>query len=249
MSWTKTPLMSCAAAIAFLASASVAAAGTIVVRSTGPSARAYAPGKSIPDNAKVALKTGDVVTILDGRGTRVLRGPGTFSTTAATATSTSINQVLKNTGARQVRTGAVRGVGGPTETSRPPNVWLVDATKSGTVCYAGTEPVSLWMPGQADAATVTLTRVSDGKSVPLALRPGQTIKVWPDELPVANGSEYRVARAGMSSAATVKFVALGPNPEGLESTAAALIRNGCNAQLDLLIETVAVPSSTEQPSG
>jgi hypothetical protein len=248
LSWTKTPLMSCAAAIAFLATAGVAAE-TIVVRSSGPSARAYPPGKSLPDSAKVALKAGDSVTILDGRGTRVLKGPGTFSTTAATATSTSINQVLRNTGARQVRTGAVRGVGSASA-ARPPSVWLVDATKSGTVCYAGTEAVSLWMPGQADAATVTVTRVADGKSVPLALRPGQTIKVWPaEELPVADGSEFRISGAGMASPVTLRFAALGPNPQGLESTASALITKGCNAQLDLLIETVAVPGGEDTPSG
>ncbi len=39
----------------------------------------------------------------------------------------------------------------------------------------------------------------------------------------------------------LKFAVLGSNPQGLEDTAAALIKNGCQAQLDLLIETVAVP--------
>jgi hypothetical protein len=87
-----------------------ALAETIVVKSAGPSAKAYPPGKSIADNSKVSLKAGDSVTILDGRGTRILKGPGMFATTATTATGSNFNALLRNTGTRQVRTGAVRSV-------------------------------------------------------------------------------------------------------------------------------------------
>lgn len=247
MSWTSKSLTRFAAALA-LASAAGAMAETIVVKSAGPSAKAYPPGKSIPDNSKVTLKAGDSVTILDGRGTRVLKGPGVFATTASTATNSSIGALLRNTGTRQVRTGAVRGSG--SEAVRPPNVWLVDSSKSGTVCVAGTETVSLWAPPHEEPASLTLTRLSDGKSVPIALRAGQSVKAWPTaELPITNGSQFRVSGDGMTNPVTLRFAALGPNPQGLEGTAAALIKAGCNAQLDLLIETVAVPSDEESPAG
>lgn len=247
MSWTRKPLVCLAAAVA-LASAAGALAETIVVKSTGPSAKAYPPGRSIPDNSKVALKAGDSITILDGRGTRVLKGPGVFATTASTATSSTIGALLRNTGTRQVRTGAVRGTGA--ETVRPPNVWLIDSSKSGTVCVAGTEAVSLWVPPHEEAASLTLTRLSDGKSVPIVLRAGQSVKAWPTiDLPIASGSQFRVSGDGMTNPVTLRFAALGPNPQGLEGTAAALIKAGCNAQLDLLIETVAVPSEEDSPAG
>lgn len=247
MSWTSKSLASLATAFA-LASTGAGLAETIVVKSTGPSARAYPPGKSIPDNSKVALKAGDSVTILDGRGTRVLKGPGVFATTASTATSSTIGALLRNTGTRQVRTGAVRGTG--SEAVRPPNVWLIDSSKSGTVCVAGTETVSLWAPPHEEVASLTLTRLSDGKSIPLSLRPGQSVKAWPTaDMPITDGSQFRVSGDGIANPVTLRFAALGPNPQGLEGTAAALIKAGCTAQLDLLIETVAVPSDEETPAG
>lgn len=247
MSWTRKSLAGLSATLA-LAFATAAFAETIVVKSTGPSAKAYPPGKSIADNSKVALKAGDSITILDGRGTRVLKGPGVFATTASTATSSTIGALLRNTGTRQVRTGAVRGTG--SEAVRPPNVWLVDLSKSGTVCVAGTESISMWTPPHEEAASLTLTRATDGKSVPIALRAGQSVKAWPIvELPITNGSQFRVSGDGMTNPITLRFVTLGPNPQGLEGTAAALIKSGCNAQLDLLIETVAVPSDEDAPAG
>jgi hypothetical protein len=237
-----------AAAIALSASG-FAVAQTIVVKSAGPSAKAYPPGKSIAVNSNVALKTGDTLTILDGRGTRVLKGPGTFSTTSSTATASSYGSLLRNTGTRQVRTGAVRGItGGPAV--RPPNVWLIDASKSGTVCVAGTEAVSLWMPAHQAETAITVTRVSDGKSVPLTLRAMQSVKAWPaTEFPINNGDQFRVAMAGMSNSSLITFAKLGPNPQGLEGTAAALIKAGCNAQLDLLIETVSASSVEDGTAG
>lgn len=252
MSWTSkhgagTLGATCVAALA-LFGASAAFAETIVVKSAGPSARTYPPGKSIADNSKVALKAGDTVTILDGRGTRVLKGPGLFSTTASTSTNSSIGALLRNTGTRQVRTGAVRGTNSGTA-MRPPNVWLIDASRSGTVCYAGSDPVSLWVPTHTTASTVTLTRVSDGKSVPVALRAGQSVKSWPADLPLADGAQYRISGDAVSAPVTLRFAALGPNPQGLENTASALIRAGCDAQLDLLIDAVGVPTEDSAVTG
>lgn len=230
----------CVAALA-IAGTTSAIAETIVVKSSGPSARSYPPGRSIPDNSKVSLKAGDTLTILDGQGTRVFKGPGVFATTTTTRASTAAGVILRNTGTRQVRTGAVRGT--TTVVARPPNVWLVDSSKSGTVCYAGPDPVSLWSPAKEQASNLTITRVSDGKSAAVALRPGQSVKAWPmAELPISDGAQFRVSGEGMASPITLRFAALGPDPQGLEGTAAALIKAGCNAQLELLIETLAVPS-------
>jgi hypothetical protein len=231
------------AAIALTVGAgSAALAEAIVVKSAGPSARSYPPGRSIPDNSKVSLKAGDTLTVLDGQGTRVFKGPGVFATTTTTRASSATGVILRNTGTRQVRTGAVRGTNTPA-TPRPPNVWLIDATKSGSVCYAGPEPVSLWKPSSEQPTNIEITRISDGKAVAVALRPGQSVKSWPmAELPIADGAQYRISGDGLSAPVTLRFAAIGADPQGLEGTAAALIKAGCTAQLDLLIETLAVPA-------
>jgi hypothetical protein len=222
-------------------------AETIVVKSAGPSARTYPPGKSIADNSKLALKAGDSVTILDGRGTRVLKGPGVFATTASTATGSSFSSLLKNTGTRQVRTGAVRGIGGDSS-PRPSNVWLIDMSKSGNVCVAGGEGVSAWAPSSQTGRNLTVTRASDGKSAVLALRPYQSIKSWPAELPLVNGAQYKVSGDGLASPSNLKITLLGNDPQGLEDTAAAFIKAGCTAQLDLLVETVSAVAPSDSPS-
>jgi hypothetical protein len=224
----------------------VASAKAIVLKSSGPSAKAFVPGKPIADNITVTLKAGDVVTLLDGQGTRVLKGPGTFSTTVNTQTSSNFASVLKNTGTRQVRTGAVRGAVSEALV-RPTNVWLVDTTKSATVCVADTSAVSFWSPTGEQGGSVTLTRVSDGKSVPVELRPMQLVKAWPTaELPISDGAQYRVTR-GAEAPITLRFATMGPNPQGVESTISGFIRAGCNAQLDLLVEAIS-PQATEEKS-
>jgi hypothetical protein len=247
--WTNSALALSAAALTLIGT-TAAMAETIVVRSNGPSAKSYPPGKALADKSVVALKAGDSVTILDGRGTRVLKGPGNFSTTASSAAAgSSFGQLLRNTGARQARTGAVRGTGA-TGPARSPNLWFVDVSKSGTICLADTSTISLWRAGAATAQPLSLTRVSDGKSVAVDFRAGQSVRAWPvADLPAADGAQFRLSGPGMAAPATIKIAALGPNPQGLDGTASALIRKGCNAQLDLLIETVALPSGEAAPTG
>ena len=250
MSWTSKLIKASAITVALL-SAQAAIAETIVVRSNGPSAKSYPPGKSIADNSTVTLKAGDSVTILDGRGTRVFKGPGKFSTTATSgaASGSAIGQLLRNTGTRQARTGAVRGMA-PVRTARSPNLWYVDVSKSGKVCLADTAAVTAWRPSSDQSTSMTVTRASDGKSAPLSFGKGQSIGAWPvEEVPAVAGQQYRLSGGGMSGSTMVTFVALGPNAQGLEGTASALIQNGCSNQLDLLIETVAIPGGEPSPTG
>jgi hypothetical protein len=226
--------------------ASSAIAGTIVVRSNGPSAKTYPPGKQLGDNGSVVLKTGDSVTILDGRGTRVLKGPGSFSTTASAgaASGSAIGQLLKNTGTRQARTGAVRGVG-IVRATRSPNLWYVDASRAGTFCLADQSSATIWRPAYDQPATLTIKRVSDGQSAALEFSPGQSAKSWPTTLPLALGADYEITDTGANPAAvpvTLRFAAMAADPQGIEGTAAALIKNGCNGQLDLLVDTFAIPA-------
>ena len=81
-----------------------AQAQSIVVRSSGPSATVYPQGKKLAVNAKVTLKPGDKLTVLDKAGTRVLAGPGSFTmdgkvsrdATAATRVAGAISNTGKN---------------------------------------------------------------------------------------------------------------------------------------------------------
>src|SRR5437588_10136428 len=72
----KALLWGAAASIIFASTAGVA--NVVVVKSLGPSAKAYPPGKTLPETAKISLQGGDVVTVLGPASAQTLRGPGSF---------------------------------------------------------------------------------------------------------------------------------------------------------------------------
>jgi len=231
-----------AIALAIAGTATIAAADPLVVKSSGPSARAYPPGKAIPGSARIALKAGDTVVILDGRGTRTLRGPGTFSPTIASTQLADSRDLPARASGTRARIGAVRGVAEIGESTRNPNIWFVDVGQSGRICITDAKGLTLWRGGERAPATLTVTREGDGKAQEVRWARNQSVAPWPESLPVANGARYTIAGEG-GAPTTVTFALLGPNPAGLENTAALLIRSDCKAQLNLLIDTVSAPGA------
>jgi hypothetical protein len=222
-------LLFAAAAVGLLASS--ASAAVLVVRSSGPSAAAYPPGKALPDTHVLKLKATDTVILLDSRGTRTLSGPGSFSVSASAAPATATRTA--GASARRVRLGAVRGTGGTR------SVWQADLGRSGNVCIANTGELSLYRPDAAGPADITLTD-SDGKSAKVHFESNQWEASWPAELEVKAGK--RVNIAGLAQPATLTLRQLSPVPTGLEGMAQSLIRADCQAQLDVLIDTFSTRS-------
>ena len=230
------------AAALLAAGATTAIADTLVVRSSGPSAKLFPAGKSIADSASITLQSGDQLTLLDGRGTRVLRGPGSFApgATAASAATSSRFAALVGAGGsdRRVRIGAVRSVGA---TAHAPNLWYVDTGLAGPVCVADPSVVTLWRQ-RADADQTLVITGPHGKSTKVAWPMGSATVAWPATVPVVSGEAYTLALDGGTSE-TIHLVTLGMKPSGLEETTSALIRSGCQHQLDTLVDTLAVPAA------
>jgi len=230
--------------------AGTAAAAPLVVRSSGPSAKAYPAGKALPDSAKIVLKAGDTVVLLDGRGTRTLSGPGTFSpnasAVAAATTGSTLGALVSGGGERRARIGAVRSASGVDKNAgRNPNVWYVDVTRSANMCIADTSAVTVWRPDSSKAETLTITK-ADGSTGTIDLAAGQAAALWPSTLPVSDGSAFKLNWEGAKAPTSLKFVVITPGSPGLEDMAQSLIKADCKAQLDLLIETVALPDGKSQ---
>ena len=235
----KWVLASCALAISMGAVAAEAA--VLVVRSSGPSAKAYPAGKAVPETQVITLKPNDVVILLDSRGTRTLRGPGKFSATASASTSTTSSLAAltgQNTN-RRSRVGAVRRP--PSGATDGRNVWQADVARSGNFCVATPADLGLYRANAAAADRVTITDAA-GKSATVRFDAGQRIAAWPADLQVAANSRFSVKGAGDPANLTVRWIA--PVPAGLEGLAQSFIRNDCQAQLDVLIDTVASPSAS-----
>jgi hypothetical protein len=223
-------LLLAAASAALLASTSTAAA-VLVVRSSGPSAPAYPPGKALPDTHVLKLKATDSIVLLDSRGTRTLRGPGSFSVLAS-ATPAGATTGSAGNSARRVRLGAVRGAG-------TRSVWQADLSRSGNVCVANPSELTLYRGDAANPADVTLTD-STGKTAKVHFEANQWDAAWPASVPVASGARVNVS--GLSAPATLTLRVLSPVPSGLEGMAQSLIRADCEAQLDVLINTFSARS-------
>ncbi|BAI98664.1 hypothetical protein Sj15T_37320 [Sphingobium sp. TA15] len=215
-----------------------AAAETMVVRATGPSAATYKPGSKLADGGSIALKAGDVVTLLDARGTRTLRGPGSFNVAAANAApanSVMLSALLDTKRVRRARTGAVRGSVGeaPPAAPRRPNLWMVDVAQSGTLCIADPASVRLWRADASKPATIGIS--GEGVQATASFRMGESVAPWPVAAPVREGAAYRLSDG--SRAADVRFALIDPASLGLDGVASGLIAHQCMAQLDLLVET------------
>lgn len=236
LSWIRVIKIAAPAIAATLATSAIA--GTIVIRSSGPSAKLFPAGKSLSDGQKLTLRAGDTLVLLDGKGTRTLTGAGSFdigASAARGAAPSTFAALIGSAGTRQVRTGAVRGTG--SAAPRVNNLWYVDTSKSGAVCLRDTSRATLWR-GNIDApVTLTLTRASDGKAVPLSFAAGQAVKSWPvADLPITAGADYRVSGPGLVKPSAIRIVQAAPASDDADAVAADLIRKDCSGQLDVLVE-------------
>jgi hypothetical protein len=236
-----------AAAMLAASFATAASADILVVRSTGPSAKSFPPGKSLPDNGRITLKANDRLVVLDSRGTRELKGPGSFTPggPAQAASRTAGLSAVAGSPQRRARIGAVRSVA--SAPARSPSIWHVDVSKSSNVCLADPNKVMLWRADTAKPVTLTVTG-RNGASKNLSWPAGQSTLAWPSDLSINDGADYKLSW-GAASQTNLKFRTLPSEPVGLDAMASSLIKNNCEAQLDLLIETVRLPENTNSTSG
>ncbi len=216
-------LMLLGAAAALSLSSTAAFASVVVVRSLGPSAKSYPPGKTLPESASISLKGGDVVTLLGPSSAKTLRGPGNFDTKQV---------ALASAAGRRGRFGALRTA----EVARNPSIWDLDVTQSGKVCVMSADKLTLWRP-DADSAVQIKIRSADGKSQELSWAAGKRSATWPSALPIANSAQYSIEWPGSGDKSNVTFVTVPKPPADLVGAAQLLIENGCENQLDLLVES------------
>ena len=216
-----------AAATALAASSASLAATVLVVRAAGPSAKMYPRGKALPDSAKIQLQPGDTVMLLKPDGTRTLRGPGTFA--LAAVTSGGANAINRRARFSALRSGAVR---------LNPSPWNLDVTQSGKLCVVSASKLNLWRP-EAEAAA-QLTVKGGGVEETIEFPAGKDTIAWPASLPVTSGAEYQLSHPETGDSARVTFVTVSNPPQDAVGTAQTLIANGCENQLDVLVE--ATPS-------
>ena len=212
-------------AAVLLSTAGTAAANILVVRSSTSSYRA---GQSLPDNARLTLRAGDSVVVLASGGTRTFRGPGNFAANGAARGPV----LAADADGRRARVGAVRDAG---VVPRGPTIWHVDVTQSGTFCLAGASNVMLWRPNAS--GPVRLTVAGPGGTRTLNWAANAPTAAWPRQIAIANGATYTITEPGVAVPVTITFRVLSSEPHDVQGVAQALIANGCQGQLDVLVES------------
>lgn len=210
------------------------AAAAIVVASSGPSAGQFPAGKKLNEDGRISLQKGDSVTVLDRRGTRVLRGPGRFNVSqpGKPLPNPAFAILTRQRSSSRVTVGAVR----TGEDGKPlsPNLWYVDFARPGRKCVTDPANVSLWRSDSDKPAQYRISSPGAAEST-ISFGKDATLAPWNGaQAPVAHGATYNIAGKNGEVIGELTFVVLSDPPADEEALALALIDKGCTAQLDLL---------------
>ena len=234
--------LTAAAAIAAIACVGTAAAQSMVVRSTGPSASKYPAGAKLKSADKLTLVAGDKIVLMQGGKTRTLSGPGTFGATGTVQASQSlggnVTRMLAKGPTMRSRGGFSRGPGDETPANvRAPNLWLLDYREAGTFCVLDPAVLMLWRPNMEGDTALEIE--SAGKKATVAIVDGANFRKWPtDVLPVQYGTDYRLSGGGLAKPVTVRFAAMENAPDTVEGSIDMLMAKGCSPQLNRLVDTM-----------
>ena len=209
-------------AVAITLGSTAAVANVVVVKSLGPSAKSYPPGKTLPESAKISLQGGDVLTVLGPASAQTLRGPGNFDAKQMT---------LASAAGQRGRFGALRAA----EVARNPSIWDINATEGGKICVTDASKLQLWRPDSETAVTVEI-RSEDGKTQQLSWAAGAALTSWPAALPIKTGATYQLEWPETGEKSSLNFVTTPDAPTDLVGAAQVLIEHGCSKQLDLLVD-------------
>jgi hypothetical protein len=217
----KAMLWGAAVVIAWGSTAGVA--NVVVVKSLGPSAKAYPPGKTLPESAKITLQGGDVVTVIGPSSAQTLRGPGNFDAKQV---------ALASAAGQRGRFGALRAI----DVAHNPSIWDVDVTSGGKVCVSDPAKLQVWRADNETEMKVTI-RSADGKMQELSWPAGKALTSWPTAMPIKSGASYQVEWPDTGEKSSLDVITIPNPPADLVGAAQILLENGCQKQLDLLVES------------
>ena len=104
------------------------------------------------------------------------------------------------------------------------------------MCVSQPTKLKVWRPDTDSEGKISI-RSPDGQSEDVSWAAGKATAAWPAGLPVKNSVEYQIEWAGTGDKAKVTFVTVQTSPADLVGAAQMLIENGCQNQLDLLVES------------
>lgn len=224
-----------AAFAGFGAGAALAEPAVVVKSSAGK----YPVGSKVDDAATITLGSGASITVLTKKGTRTMKGPGTFKVGAQPKSNRArFANLTRTRAASRTATGAVRSAAVET-TKRPlsPNLYYVDVARSGTMCLTSLGQVRLWRPFNEGIETYTVTDAASGTATEVTFDDGESVApLDPALLAITEGGSYTIAGPEGADPASITIASLGQNYRAADQLATALVDKGCMGQLALMGE-------------
>jgi hypothetical protein len=220
-----------AGVLTLAATAGAQAAQYIVVEARGV---ALAVGSVVDPTKPLVLKQGQHLTLISDTGQTIkLDGPFEKAPVAAQGVqlAAAFGSLVTNQNGRTGEIGTTRG----TNVAHLPAPWLIDATRSGTVCLREGDAPVLWRPAasvQADVVVMAADR--SWKAEANWPRGMDRLDVKPD-MGVHGNASYFISVNGSEQAISVSTV-----PRALandQMRAAWMIQKGCNQQAEALMRS------------
>jgi hypothetical protein len=144
---------------------------------------------------------------------------------------------LASAAGQRGRFGALRAV----EVAHNPSIWDIDVSAGGKVCVADASKLQLWRADSEAPAKIEI-RTADGQSQELSWAAGKALTAWPSALPIKSGASYQIEWSDTGEKSSLDVVTVQHPPADLVGSAQVLLQNGCQKQLDLLVESASKTS-------
>jgi hypothetical protein len=226
-------LLACVLALPFLATAAKAAQ-FIVVEARGINMKV---GALIDPTKPLVLTQGQHLTLISDSGKTIkLDGPYQKAPVAEQGIqlAAAFSGLATEKNARLGEIGTTRGVAPMVHL---PNAWLLDATRSGTVCLQeGHDPV-LWRPTTSGALPVVIQPADRSWKIETKWADGSDRLSVRKDLGMHGDASYFVAINGVENAIAIDTVPAALSSDSMR--AAWMIEKGCAPQAQALMQTAA----------
>ncbi len=226
-----------------IGAAPAAAQDALVVKSTVGD---YRVGTKLKETDEITLDAGDVVTVLTEKGTREMRGPGTFVVGAKPKSNRArFANLTRERAATDTVTGAVRSANsgdGADSTPLKPNIYFVDVRRAGPVCLRSLDEITLWRPDGSEAETYTLSETPVGEAdqivsitVPFAQR-ARRASVSGERFGLKDNGVYTITAPQSGTVTAITVIDLGADIKRADALAGLLYQKGCMVQFEFLAQ-------------
>jgi hypothetical protein len=223
-------LLACAIALPFLATAAQAAQ-YVVVEARGVAMKV---GAIVDPTKPLVLQQGQHLTLISESGQTIkLDGPYSKAPVAEQGVQlvAAIGALATNSNGRLGEIGTTRGAGKVTL----PSPWVLDATRSGSVCLQQGQAPVLWRPAATTSADVTIMPADRSWKAQTNWPRGDERLLVKNDMGMHGDAAYFVGLNGNESAMTISTIPATLTTDQMR--AAWMIQRGCAAQAEALMRS------------